>query len=158
MKILIGIDESVFSKDAVQFVKAMRWPADARFIVLSAVQVGVAAYTVPGDAIGVGPFAEAMEDLTHLHREFTAHAEKELRAAGFETEARVLPGDPGEVLVRVAKDENVDLIVVGSHGRTGLTKFVLGSVANHVVTHAPCTVLVARTPAGKRAAPAAPRH
>jgi nucleotide-binding universal stress UspA family protein len=37
-----------------------------------------------------------------------------------------------------------DLVVVGSHGRTGLAKLVLGSVASHVVTHAPCSVLVVK--------------
>jgi nucleotide-binding universal stress UspA family protein len=149
MKILIGIDESEFSKEAVRFVKTMPWPADARFIVLSAVRVGIAAYTVPSEVSGVSLYAEAIEDMTKLNQELTAHVEKELRAAGFETEARVLLGDPGEVLVRLAKDENVQLIVVGSHGRTGLRKLLLGSVANHVVTHAPCGVLVARMPAAR---------
>ena len=145
MKILIGIDESQYSKEAVKLVHSVRWPAGTRFIVLSAVQVGIAAYTVPGEATGVGLYAEAIEEQTKLHQELTAHAEKQLREAGFPTEARVLPGDPGEVLIRTAKDENVDLIVVGSHGRTGVTKLLMGSVASHVVTHAPCSVLVART-------------
>jgi hypothetical protein len=42
---------------------------------------------------------------------------------------------------------------VGSHGRSGLKKLLLGSVATHVVTHAPCPVLVVKTPAWKKLEP-----
>ena len=53
-------------------------------------------------------------------------------------------GDPRDVLVDTARNLHADLLVVGSHGRTGLAKLVLGSVAAHVVTHAPCSVLVVK--------------
>jgi universal stress protein A len=46
-----------------------------------------------------------------------------------------------------ARREKADLIVVGSHGRSGMAKLLLGSVAAHVVSHAPCSVLVVRPPA-----------
>jgi len=48
------------------------------------------------------------------------------------------------VLVDVARREGIDLLVVGSHGRTGLGKLLMGSVAAHVVGHAGCNVLVVR--------------
>ncbi len=48
-------------------------------------------------------------------------------------------------LLDEAARRRVDLIVVGSHGRTGLTKLMMGSVASHIVTHAPCSVLVVKT-------------
>jgi len=53
-------------------------------------------------------------------------------------------GDPREALVLAAESDQADLVVVGSHGRSGLTKLLLGSVASHVVTHAPCNVLVVK--------------
>ena len=56
----------------------------------------------------------------------------------------MLVGDPREALIEMARREGADLIVVGSHGRSGLTKLLMGSVASHVVTHAPCDVLVVR--------------
>jgi nucleotide-binding universal stress UspA family protein len=71
-------------------------------------------------------------------------AETELRAAGFATESRTATGDPRDVLLRLLEDERVDLIVMGSHGRTGLAKLLLGSVSSHVVTHAHCSVLVVK--------------
>lgn len=51
---------------------------------------------------------------------------------------------PGRALVEIAEDEEVDLLVLGSHGRSGLSRAFLGSVAERVVRHAPCPVLVVR--------------
>ncbi|HYG67919.1 MAG TPA: universal stress protein [Anaeromyxobacteraceae bacterium] len=55
-----------------------------------------------------------------------------------------LVGDPADELVRYAKEEGVDLLVLGTHGRTGVSRAVLGSVAEKVVRHASCPVLVVR--------------
>jgi nucleotide-binding universal stress UspA family protein len=56
----------------------------------------------------------------------------------------ILPGGAAMTLIEVA--ETADLLVVGSHGRTGLSRLVLGSVAMACVQHAPCPVVVVRTP------------
>jgi nucleotide-binding universal stress UspA family protein len=56
----------------------------------------------------------------------------------------ILPGAPALTLVEVA--ESADMLVVGSHGRTGLSRLVVGSVAMACVQHAPCPVVVIRTP------------
>jgi nucleotide-binding universal stress UspA family protein len=63
---------------------------------------------------------------------------------GFEIEQRIVEGDPGEVLV--AESKQADLVVVGSHGRSGLTAALLGSVSRHVVDHAACPVVVVKVP------------
>lgn len=144
MKILVGIDNSACSKEALRLVRTIRWPVNARFVVLSAVPTAAAAYAVPGEPGAYGAYTEAIEGLTKAHEEFTALAEHELRSAGLQTEARVAPGDPGQVIVELAEKEKVDLVVVGSHGRSGLSKLLMGSVASHVVTHAPCSVLVVK--------------
>jgi nucleotide-binding universal stress UspA family protein len=54
-------------------------------------------------------------------------------------------GQPHEFIIQEAKEKNIDLIVMGTHGRTGLQKLLIGSVAERVVGHAPCAVMV--TPA-----------
>ena len=56
----------------------------------------------------------------------------------------VIQGTPFVEIVRYAKSEGIDLIVVGSHGRTGLSHMLLGSVAERVVRKAPCPVLTVR--------------
>ena len=149
MKVIMGVDESPHASAAVEFVKKMKWPKDTRFVVLSAVSPMAMAYAeayVPSPAYAL----EISNELLKSHEETAANAERALRNAGFETEAKVLNGDPRDVLVELAQNEGADLVVVGSHGRTGMAKMIMGSVATHVVTHAPCSVLVVKLPSGRK--------
>ena len=70
-----------------------------------------------------------------------------LVAAGLTTEIDVRQGDPAHEIVRAATDWKADLIVMGTRGRTGLERLLLGSVARKVLQHAPCSVLIQRSPA-----------
>ena len=143
MKILIGVDDSAHSKAALEYVKAMKWPSGTKFVVFAAA-APVFAYSM----VDAGPITwmqTAEEEMTVAAEELTARVERELRDAGLTTEARVVRGDPREAIVDAARTMAADLVVVGSHGRTGLGKLLLGSVASHVVTHAPCTVTVVKT-------------
>jgi nucleotide-binding universal stress UspA family protein len=56
----------------------------------------------------------------------------------------LLEGDPAEEIIRYAMEERMDLIVMGTHGRTGLMRMLLGSVADKVLRGAPCSVLVVK--------------
>ena len=145
MKIIVGIDESPYSAAALKWVREMRWPAGTRLLVYSSVPFPAYALVEPG---GAGVYQQLQQDQTKLHRELVTRAEQELRGAGLTVEGRVEQGDPREALVYAAETERADLIVVGSHGRTGLSKLVLGSVASHVVAHAPCSVIVVKRPPG----------
>ncbi|MEL6384175.1 MAG: universal stress protein [Cyanobacteria bacterium J06626_18] len=68
---------------------------------------------------------------------------EEANAVGVQAELTQTAGDPGRVICDVARSWGADLIVVGNRGRAGLTEFLLGSVSNYVMHHAPCSVLVA---------------
>ena len=64
-----------------------------------------------------------------------------------EVEARFTTGAPWDQIVKLARaDEAIELVVMGTHGRTGLVHALLGSVTEKVVRHAPCSVLVVRFP------------
>jgi nucleotide-binding universal stress UspA family protein len=63
---------------------------------------------------------------------------------GLKVEELIAHGEAAPEIVRVAKDRNVDLIVVSSHGRTGLGRILFGSTAEAVVRHASCPVLVVK--------------
>jgi universal stress protein A len=76
-----------------------------------------------------------------LRREVEAYAKDPVFA-----EATLEFGDAREVILRSARLLSVDLIVMGSHGRTSMQHFLLGSVADRVVRNAPCPVLVVPTP------------
>lgn len=145
MKIVLGYDDSPHAQAALRWVCGQRWPAGTRVAVVSAVRAPVTAYAeVYAPAVAYPP--EVVQDLTRHHAELAEAARAELAAAGITAEARVLTGDPREVLVDVARSEGADLVVMGSHGRTGFAKLVLGSVAAHVVGHAPCSVMVIKRP------------
>jgi nucleotide-binding universal stress UspA family protein len=60
----------------------------------------------------------------------------------------LLEGDPASEIVRYGRDASIDLIVMGTHGRTGVERLVLGSVAEKVLRDASCSVLVAKLPRG----------
>ena len=62
-----------------------------------------------------------------------------------EIETIFTEGDPGHEIIRVAEELSADLIVLGTHGYTGLKKFTMGSVAELVIKHAPCAVFVIRS-------------
>ena len=65
---------------------------------------------------------------------------------GVPVEYRLEAGDPATEVLRVAREVPCDLIVLGTHGRTGLTRLVLGSVAEEVLRKAPCPVLTVKAP------------
>ena len=67
------------------------------------------------------------------------------RGRGVAVRFLIWDGPPGEAIVDVARSEQVDLVVVGSHGRGAVGRFFVGSVSEHVVRHAPCPVLVVRS-------------
>ncbi len=60
---------------------------------------------------------------------------------------RLITGKPASAIARLAEDENIDMIVMGTHGRSGLSRLLMGSVAEAVVRHAKCPVLTYKQPA-----------
>ncbi len=142
MKILIALDASAHSERALDFVTRMRWPAGSRMIVLSVVQPVASALAAAYEPAALPP--GLLEAQRQQAQQVVAHAEETLRQAGFATEGRIVEGDPRESVTQAARDERADLVVVGSRGRSGVSKLMLGSVSSHVVTHAPCSVLVVK--------------
>lgn len=142
MKVIVGLDDSVHSEAVIRYIVGATWPKDARFVIVSAAPV----YVGPGEATSPGVIEHLVEAQRKYHHGLAEKAAVELRQSGFTAEARALHGDPRAVLVDEASRERADLIVVGSHGRTGIKRLLLGSVASHVATHAPCSVLVVKTP------------
>lgn len=104
-------------------------------------------------AVGYTGFAADPLSLTDVSEQLEASAERELpKIADCEecndipTEEVITHGDAAAEIVRVAKEKDVDLIVIASHGRTGLGRILFGSTAESVVRHAHCPVLVVKPP------------
>ena len=143
MKILLAVDGSEHSAAAVEAVAARPWPPGTVVRVLSAVErVVPPAAEVWYDA--GGSLEQTREELTRRADQLTAGVAERLRAGGFTAETAVRDGDPRPVIVDEAEEWGADLIIVGSHGYTGPKRWLLGSVAQSVVGHAPCSVEVVR--------------
>ena len=69
---------------------------------------------------------------------------RQAATGGLTVRARLETGPAAETIARIAEEERADLVVAGTHGRSGLERFVVGSVAERVVRTAPCPVLVVR--------------
>jgi nucleotide-binding universal stress UspA family protein len=83
-------------------------------------------------------------DDREVHQQELLKAAKELRELGIEPELVESAGDPAKTIERIAADRKVDAVVVGARGLNALERVLQGSVSEHVATHAPTTVIVAR--------------
>jgi nucleotide-binding universal stress UspA family protein len=105
---------------------------------------------IPGDDAGgfEGSVYSPEEQQVEWDTEMKEAADELARTAqaltGAEVIKRVEVGDVPSTICRLAEEVGADVIVVGSHGRSGIKRFFLGSVSEHVVRHAPCPVLVVR--------------
>jgi nucleotide-binding universal stress UspA family protein len=93
-------------------------------------------------------YAPELEEMKKPAQELVERVAMQLRGAGFKAETAVEVGDVRERILDSASEWRADLIVLGSHGKRGLQRFLLGSVAEFVARHARCSVHIIRTPAG----------
>jgi nucleotide-binding universal stress UspA family protein len=146
MKILLAIDGSKFSEDASRTVASQLPAQNTEVLVLQVVEPLVFS-NPPQMARGYAPeMAARLQEQIKQAKDSTARAAEVLRAAGFKADARVVENEIRTGILDVAAEWHADLIVMGSHGKKGLRKFLLGSVAEFVARHAPCSVLIVRTP------------
>lgn len=136
---LVPIDFSEFSRQALDYAIALAGKLQARLTLVHVIQ------PLPsGVELGIVLPPGYMEDLeAGLHSSLQSYLER-VTTAGLQGETLVEHGMPFKVIIEVAAARHVDLIVMGTQGRTGLQHFLLGSVAEKVVRLAPCAVLTVR--------------
>jgi nucleotide-binding universal stress UspA family protein len=142
MRILLAIDGSPHSQAAVDEVARRPWPSKSQIRVMTVIQP----YVPPATefVLAGATFQDIRRQQASSAEEITEGAAELLKKAGWSTETAVREGDPRSTIVDEADEWGADLIVVGSHGRTGLTRWLLGSVAQAIVGHASCSVEVVR--------------
>lgn len=92
-------------------------------------------------------YREAAEPSRQQHEVLAAEMAQRLTEAGLEARPSSQVGDPASTILAFAEANGTDLIVLGTHGRTGLQRLLMGSVARNVVLHARCSTLLARSAA-----------
>jgi nucleotide-binding universal stress UspA family protein len=135
--ILLATDGSPASEGASDEAIDLAIQVGARLLVVSV--LGASSKPAGTSVDAAGP-ADSRDSLTNKAQALAQRA----KAAGCDATFLVWDGDPGEAIVAAADSENADLIVVGSHGRSGVSRFLIGSVSDFVVRHAHCPVMVVR--------------
>jgi nucleotide-binding universal stress UspA family protein len=143
MKLLLAVDDSKYSQAAVQAVIAHINRPALEVRVLHAAEPAVL-FEAPEMAEYIPP-KESPEEAEAI----VARAADKLRSAGINVMTKVMRGDAKSAILDDAKSWGADLIVMGSHGRRGLERFLVGSVSEAVLRHAHCSVEIVRLPAGK---------
>jgi nucleotide-binding universal stress UspA family protein len=144
VKILLAIDDSKFSEAATEIVTKRMRAADAEVRIL---HVAEPKWLVLDYELGeLGQIEAAREESLKHGKELLDRVRAVVEAAGFRVTTAMEEGDARFAIVDQATSWNADVIVMGSHGRKGLGRLLMGSVAEHVSRHAHCSVVIARVP------------
>jgi nucleotide-binding universal stress UspA family protein len=97
---------------------------------------------VPAEFYAEAP--QVVDDMIHKAKGNAEEVKKKAEASGVKAEAFVREGEPYQAIIDIAKARDVNIIIMGSHGRTGMKRLLMGSVAEKVIGYAPCPVLVVK--------------
>ena len=155
MKVLIAYDGTASSDAAIVDLRRAGLPGEAEALVLTVAESPAAVAAVPYGALMAGPamyvpetlddqipHGDALGDAQSLATQAAARLAADFPRWRVTTEAWVDAAAPA--IIRKAHGWRPDLVVVGSHGRSGIRRFVLGSVSNNVLRHVGCSVRISR--------------
>jgi nucleotide-binding universal stress UspA family protein len=135
-KIVLATDGSKYSALAAERAVSFAESYGGELLVISVVDV-------PAEFHAEAP--EAVEKMVAKAKQFTADVKKQAEAAGVKAKTFVKEAEAYEAITGLAKEQGASMIVVGSYGRTGLRRLLMGSVTEKVIGHAPCPVLVVKS-------------
>lgn len=144
MKVLIAIDEPNFAKAIAEFVNTHKWDVDTDFEVLSVIEplkIGSVMAVLPGPVL---------DEMLEKRKEETAQVVENFVRSISRTVPRtkirkqIIEGFPTDEIMKEVTREKPEMLIVGSHGKHGIERIILGSVSMFLVSHAPCSVVVIR--------------
>ena len=142
-KILIAVDDSKYSHQAASygFLLAQKLGATVALVHVDEFPI---ALNVSGDPI-LGDSVQVIPDLMDIQKKSAEELFRDLKAefgADLVQKEYILEGDIVTEIIEAAKEFEADMMVVGTHGRTGFNHFISGSVAEQITRHAHCPVLI----------------
>jgi nucleotide-binding universal stress UspA family protein len=150
MKLLFATDGAKRSLAAIEMLKHFSLGSDDSVMIVTVIDMAV--------PMGIDIYGGYLPDTTQLEKSARENADRILTETAeilrsyftgtdLSITTEVLFGSPERRIVEKAEETNPDLVVVGSHNHSRWERLLIGSVSNSVVHHAPCSVLVVRTPA-----------
>jgi nucleotide-binding universal stress UspA family protein len=151
-KILVPVDGSKYSQDAAEYAVKIVKLMKAKIIALHVVHLPTYAYAY-STGEGMSPVAiptplplDVSNEEKKDAKKLVDNVAKMAKDAGVDVETKIIEHHPSvpDAIIQFAEQNGVDLIIIGTKGRTGIRRFLLGSVTESVVHHAHCPVLVVR--------------
>ncbi|MHC4197681.1 MAG: universal stress protein [Planctomycetota bacterium] len=142
-RILCPVDYSVSSSEAMKYAAHIAGEEGAKVCLIHVVDVRSFGHESPLDLEVPKPTPENLE---RVKKELVEDLFQEKGGKGVDVEAIVVVGKPVEEILKAAKEQQIDMIVMGTHGRTGIPHVIVGSVAENVIRKASCPVLTVRHP------------
>ena len=142
-KIMLATDGSELAKKAVDTAIEISKLGQAKLYAVHVISLGDYYSSMPLSIDA--EWIKAMEEHLRIEgEEAIAYVENAGRAANVEVEPVILEGNPANEIVDFAEKNDIELIVMGTHGKTGIQRFLIGSVAENVVRHSKKSVLVVK--------------
>jgi nucleotide-binding universal stress UspA family protein len=145
MKILLAVEGSPFSEAAAKSVACRPWPQNSEVKIITVIEPSQP-YVAEPWALPTGYWDELEKSAQQQANQAIDRATREFNGTpGLAISNEILKGSPKAAILDEAETWGADLIVVGSHGYTGLQRMLLGSVSHAVMAHAPCSVEIVRS-------------
>ncbi len=146
-KLLVPLDGSQFSQCSLDHVRAIARGCNIPEVVLLRVVEPLSSSDVAGLAQAGGDSITKIENANETEaRDYISTMVKNLTEEGLSVEGEVLSGRADETIVDYAKKNRIDLIIMSSHGRSGISRWVMGSVADRVMRTSLVPVMLVPTP------------
>ena len=157
MRVLLATDGSESAAAALDFLTGFPFPAGSEAIVLSVIDGKTFDESRALTDEQTRTIRETRDVVQEDTEQFLGVQGDRLREAGWSGATEIRYGDPADEIIQAAEEHAVDLVVLGSHGTSGIKRFLLGSVSDKVLIYAPCSVLIIKTsPEGESTAGAQP--
>lgn len=139
IKVLVATDGSTYAEEAVNYAANWLWPANTELRVVTVIE--------PLSSLGPAvTHYKLASELMQASENLVAEAAKKLQKTNLPISQHVRGGFAADEIINEAKEWGANLIIVGTHGRHGISRFLLGSVAEKVTNNAHCSVIVVKNP------------
>jgi nucleotide-binding universal stress UspA family protein len=142
-KVLVPTDFSDSARQALRYGMSFAKEYGAELVLLHVVENLTVGYA--SDLFPV-PMAEVFQEISGYAKSELAKLGEEARARGITVQEQVVQGKPSAEIIRFASENEIDVIVLGTHGKGMLDQALFGSTTERVVRRAPCPVLTVRKP------------
>ncbi len=142
-KILVPLDGSEYADRALNYAIELAKKFQSEILLVHVVPT-TSAFMAGSGALDAPLVTDLSNHLEESGRSLLASAEGRLGDASVKTSTRIVSGNPANEILRIAKDEKADLIVMGDRGLGAVERFFLGSVSDKVSSHSACPVLLVK--------------